>query len=881
MASQASDLKVRVGFLFDERALAGIERQMRSSGQRLSRLGSDMTLAISAPLAALGVTAVKAAGDLESLTLALKSQLGSAEAASRELELLNEAAKNPGLGLEQAVRGSVRLQGVGLSADEARETLIQMGNAIAATGGSAQELDNVTRQFAQIISKGRVLQEDVSILSENMPGLAQLMQKAFGTQSVEAIRAMGVSGKEFVQRITEAAKELPRVEGGIKNNIGNAIDSLKISAGKLGLALNNAFDISGNLDRLASFIASAADAFSNLSSGTQNLIIGLAGIAVAAGPVLKVYGTLKTTGAELVNLWRTALVPAAQSVAAWVKQVGIAFNALNLATRAFLLIGIVTAVAALAYEMGAFSRELTSAEKAQQNVNALMKEAEGEASKEGATVKRLITVLNDETASLESKQRALNELKRINPEYFGQLKEENGKVVGLTEAYGAYINSILVAAKAKKAEGKLIELDEQKTKLLEEQKQLQEQLAKLQAQAPVRRGGFSANDGAVLSSSANQQGAIAARITAGQNLIKQIELEEEALNKIAKEGFEQATKAAVKDKTVTDDNTDTKERAAKMAEKYREVLADVAAEVNKAKVFGENEDIAKVDALRKAIEDLIEFGFSPASKEVQELKKQWDALTVRPAALDTSNLPALPTPTSVQPQGNYSTPLPALNPLQGIGPDMAEQQALAEDWKNTYITAAQQIASTIGEIWNNLAAKREAREIESINAEYGARIAAAEGNAQLQAQIEAQKEAKIEEVRKKAARRAKAIALAEAAINTAVAITKAIASAAPPFNLPAIAAAKILGAAQIATIAATPFARGTSYAPGGVALVGEQGPELINLPRGSQVFPTPQTHQMLNNIGQGGVNVTGEFRIQGTDLVVVLERAQRKNERLY
>jgi hypothetical protein len=41
------------------------------------------------------------------------------------------------------------------------------------------------------------------------------------------------------------------------------------------------------------------------------------------------------------------------------------------------------------------------------------------------------------------------------------------------------------------------------------------------------------------------------------------------------------------------------------------------------------------------------------------------------------------------------------------------------------------------------------------------------------------------------------------------------------------------------------FAGGTNYAPGGVALVGERGPELVNLPRGSQVFTASQTASML------------------------------------
>lgn len=41
------------------------------------------------------------------------------------------------------------------------------------------------------------------------------------------------------------------------------------------------------------------------------------------------------------------------------------------------------------------------------------------------------------------------------------------------------------------------------------------------------------------------------------------------------------------------------------------------------------------------------------------------------------------------------------------------------------------------------------------------------------------------------------------------------------------------------------FAGGTNFAPGGLALVGEQGPELVSLPRGSGVTPSGQTAEML------------------------------------
>lgn len=51
------------------------------------------------------------------------------------------------------------------------------------------------------------------------------------------------------------------------------------------------------------------------------------------------------------------------------------------------------------------------------------------------------------------------------------------------------------------------------------------------------------------------------------------------------------------------------------------------------------------------------------------------------------------------------------------------------------------------------------------------------------------------------------------------------------------------------------FASGTNFAPGGLAVVGEKGPELVNLPRGSQVIPN-------DKIGGGGTNIFN-FTVQG------------------
>lgn len=51
------------------------------------------------------------------------------------------------------------------------------------------------------------------------------------------------------------------------------------------------------------------------------------------------------------------------------------------------------------------------------------------------------------------------------------------------------------------------------------------------------------------------------------------------------------------------------------------------------------------------------------------------------------------------------------------------------------------------------------------------------------------------------------------------------------------------------------FATGTKNAPGGMAMVGEQGPEIVNLPRGSEVIPAARTSQMVQQMSQPQINV--------------------------
>jgi len=71
--------------------------------------------------------------------------------------------------------------------------------------------------------------------------------------------------------------------------------------------------------------------------------------------------------------------------------------------------------------------------------------------------------------------------------------------------------------------------------------------------------------------------------------------------------------------------------------------------------------------------------------------------------------------------------------------------------------------------------------------------------------------------------------------------------------------------------APTHLADGTDFHSGGVALVGEQGPELVNLPRGSQVFTAAETQRMLTPMaGQAPTGPTGSGSV-GDVMTLIVE----------
>lgn len=315
-------------------------------GTAIKSAGAGLTTYVTVPLLAGGATAVKTFADFEKLQLGLETiskqdlalkGITGLEAAAKAATLakdrfaeLAEVAKAPGIGLEQAVKGDIRLRSVGLSADLAKRSLVEFANAIAKSGGDATQLDQLTVQLGQLGASAKLTAADLKPILNAAPSVAVQLQKLYGTVSASEIQkqlaAQGQSTKDFINTlVTELAKS-ERATGGLGNSFDNLGNAVQASLAIVGASLAKSLNLQAVVDKIANGIESLGNSFASLSPTTQKVILGFAGVAAAAGPILVAVGAIVaaipavTAGFSALGVTSlaalTPLLPIAAAVAA-------------------------------------------------------------------------------------------------------------------------------------------------------------------------------------------------------------------------------------------------------------------------------------------------------------------------------------------------------------------------------------------------------------------------------------------------------------------------------------------------------------------------------------------------------------------------------------
>lgn len=275
---------------------------MNAVGKQMQSIGTKMTAAVTLPLIGVAAGALKAAGDMEALEKGFSAVYKGAVPVTEQLEQLGEVAKLPGLGLQEAYKGSIRLQAIGFSAEKAKESLMVFGNAVATVGGGRVELERAIYGLQQMANTEFPLGEDLNIIKDAIPQVTPLLEEAFGASRSDELAEMGVKSKEIVDVLLTGLGKLPPVAGGMKNAFENLSDSIFVSLSTIGETINKTFNIEGLFNRIGDTIGMLADKFANLTPQMQKMILVGAGIAAAIGPLLLILGTLSVALAAISPL---------------------------------------------------------------------------------------------------------------------------------------------------------------------------------------------------------------------------------------------------------------------------------------------------------------------------------------------------------------------------------------------------------------------------------------------------------------------------------------------------------------------------------------------------------------------------------------------------
>lgn len=639
MADIAPGLNFRIGADVKgvQKAIKEAEKSFRGAVSNFSSIGNSLSVALSAPLVAFGAMSLKAAGDLEQLRFALEGTMKGAgrsvEDARIELEALREVALAPGIDFEQAVKGSLRLQSIGYSAEKARKILIELANALALSGGSADQLDGVTRQFAQMAAKGKVMQEDLRIILENMPTLGKVIKDEFGTSTAEGLRDLGVSADQFIERITKKMQDLPRAQGGIANAIVNAGNAVKMALAGIGDELNKTFNITGALDNFSKWISGLAKWFSELSDETKRTIGFVAVFLATIGPAFKVM----QAGVFVVGKLQVAFLLFQKALAMSVTEGGIPtfiswWKKLDLAMKTSIIGATVAVVLALGAAWAATSKDMSAAAQAARKVEEVKRASADAIAAERVEIELNTKIAADNNEEMDVRRAALDKLIAISPEYRKALKGETIDTEVLTTATRQLLDSMIRSENARQAIEAIGKIDNAMQDLAESSKPTLWQ----QAWNVFKAGGN------VLAATAYDAQ------TLGQNMEENRQVlvaQREKLNEFAL--------AQLKANAVVNAGSKGLGDLSEKGKAYAEVVSDIANVSSQQDLLGSEKIVEQAKAIEGGIKKLLDFGFKPASKEVQGLRAQLQGLY---SSMKSANLDQLPTlnlvPDSFQSQGD-------------------------------------------------------------------------------------------------------------------------------------------------------------------------------------------------------------------------------------
>lgn len=406
------------------------ERQLERTGKKLQNTGKNLSLAVTAPFAALSAISLsnfdKQAQAVAQVEAGLRTTGNTAGYTSEQLQkLAQDLQKNSLFGDEEILQGA--------TAQLLTFTNIA-GEQFARTQQAA--LDLATRLDGDLksasIQLGKALNDPIANLSALSRSGIQ-----FSKEQKATIKAL-VETNRLADAQTIILDELEKQYG------GSAAAAAKAGTGPLKQLRNSIGDLTEDfgaliVDAILPFVEQVKEVVSNFQSmdiGTKKIILTIGAFAAALGPAILVIGTLIRNISAIIPLIRALTV-------------AIAANPIG---------AFAVAVTALAGGLLLANSRLIPLTDATKEFNELTAKATSNIAKEKAEMEKYLAIAQNDTLQKSEREKAIKSLNALSPEYLGNLTLEKINTDEATKATEAYTAALLQKAKIQAAEEKLVEV---------------------------------------------------------------------------------------------------------------------------------------------------------------------------------------------------------------------------------------------------------------------------------------------------------------------------------------------------------------------------------------------------------------------------------------
>ena len=135
--------------------------KISSTGVAIGNLMADVIRQVAQTISDVAKMGVEYNAQIETYQTALTTLTGSAEKANKIIEQVKKDAASTPFEVASLVKGNQLLISAGLSAEQARDDILALGNAISATGGGEEELSRMVINLQQIKNVGKASALDI------------------------------------------------------------------------------------------------------------------------------------------------------------------------------------------------------------------------------------------------------------------------------------------------------------------------------------------------------------------------------------------------------------------------------------------------------------------------------------------------------------------------------------------------------------------------------------------------------------------------------------------------------------------------------------------------------------------------------------------------